>query len=146
LTKIDWLIPYFLGLVFLAAAVLKIVDPMAFAFSIARLRMLPMLLVGPTAILLPWIELIVGLALFIPRMRIAAIRLAFGLLIGFTAILVVAHLRGTAAACGCFGSSDSFWNSPHVTLIRNIPLIALAQQWMRMRAKPTSPAAPASTA
>jgi len=147
LSKTDRLIPYFLGLVFVAAGVLKIVDPAAFAFSIARLRLTPMGLVGPLAILLPWVELVTGLALYIPRLQIAACRLALAMLIGFTAILAIAHLRGTAAACGCFGSSDSFWNKPEVTFLRNIPLIALAFQWRRwMRREPTSPATPASPA
>src|SRR5262245_24182751 len=89
LTKIDWLIPYFLGLVLVAAAVFKIIDPAAFAISIARLRMLPLPLIGPVAILLPWIELLTGLALFIPRLQIPAIRLTLGLLVAFTGILAI---------------------------------------------------------
>jgi hypothetical protein len=147
LSRTERFIPYFLGLVFVAAALFKIADPAAFAFSIARLRIAPIVLVGPLAILLPWVELVTGLALFIPRLQIAACRLAIALLIGFTAILAIAHFRGTAAACGCFGSSDSFWNRPEITFVRNIPLIALAFQWRRwMRRAPTSPAAPASPA
>jgi len=147
LSRTDRLIPWFLGLVFIAAGLFKIVDPAAFAISIARLRMAPLALVGPVAILLPWIELVAGLALLIPRLQIAAFRLTLALLIGFTAILAVAYVRGTATACGCFGSSDSFFNRPEVTLVRNIPLIALAFQWMRwMRRGPTSPASPASPA
>jgi hypothetical protein len=147
LSKTDWLIPYFLGFVFIAAGLFKIVDPAAFAISIARLRLVPLALVGPLAILLPWIELVAGLALFIPRLQIAASRLTLALLIGFSAIVGIATLRGTAAACGCFGSSDSLWNKPEVTFVRNIPLIALCFQWRRwMRREPSAPEAPASPA
>jgi hypothetical protein len=147
LSRTKRLIPYVLGLVFLAAGLLKIVDPAGFAVSIARLRIAPMALLGLVAILLPWIEAVAGLSLFVPRLQVAASRLTLALLIGVTAILAIAHLRGTAAACGCFGSSDSFWNKPEVTLLRNVPLIALALLWNRgLRRASTSPASPASPA
>jgi len=143
LTRTERLVPFALGLVFLAAGILKIVDPLAFAVSIARLRIAPMAVVGPVAILLPWIEVVAAVALLIPSYRDAALKLLMGMLVLFTAILGIGLLRG-AASCGCFGKADSLLNRADVALARNVVLIALAA--LAMRRKTTSPAAPASPA
>jgi hypothetical protein len=143
LTRIERLIPIALGLVFLAAGILKIVDPLAFAISIARLRIAPMAVVGPVAILLPWIEVVAAVALFLPAYRDAALKLLLGMVVLFTAILAIGLLRG-ATSCGCFGTADSLLNRADVALARNVVLIALAALAMRRRS--TSPAAPASPA
>lgn len=143
MTRTERLVPIALGLVFLAAGILKIVDPLAFAVSIARLRIAPMAVVGPVAILLPWIEVVAAVALLIPSYRDAALKLLMGMLVLFTAILGIGLLRG-AASCGCFGKADSLLNRADVALARNVVLIALAA--LAMRRKTTSPAAPASPA
>jgi hypothetical protein len=143
LTRIERIAPIVLGAVFLAAGVLKVLDPHAFAVSIARLRIVPMALVGPVAILLPWIEIVGALALLDPRTRDAALKVLLGMLAVFTAVLVVGLLRG-GTSCGCFGKADSVFNRAEVALARNVLLIALAAA--AMRRFPTSPASPASPA
>lgn len=145
MTRIDRLLPIALGLAFLAAGAAKIYDPHAFAVSIARLGIVPMALVGPAAILLPWIEVVAAAALFVPRYRRPAAQLLLGLLILFTAILGIGLLQGTAASCGCFGSSDLAINRPGYALVRNLGLMMGAV--LILRRKPTSlPASPASPA
>ena len=131
MSRTDRAIPFALGLAFLLAGVLKIVDPLAFAVSIARLRMAPMALVGPVAILLPWLEVVAAVALFFPNYREAALRLLLSLLTVFTAILGIALIRGTAASCGCFGSGDGFLNRADVALARNVVLLALTVVLLR---------------
>ena len=131
-----------LGAVFLAAGLLKVLDPHAFAVSIARLRIVPMALVGPLAILLPWVEIVGAVALALPRYRDAALKLLLGMLAVFTAVLGIGLLRG-ATSCGCFGKADSVLNRPEVALARNVLLIALSV--LAIRRKATSPAAPASS-
>jgi uncharacterized membrane protein YphA (DoxX/SURF4 family) len=143
LTRTDRALRIVLGAVFLAAGILKIVDPAAFAISIARLRILPMALVGPAAILLPWIEVVSAAALVLPKFRRAALQLLLGLLIVFSAVLGIGLLRG-ATSCGCFGSSDGFLSRADVALVRNLILLALVG-FLLLR-KPTSPASPASPA
>lgn len=144
MTRIDRLLPILLGLAFLVAGAMKIYDPHAFAVSIARLGIVPAALVGPVAILLPWIEVVAAVALLVPTFRLPAAKLLLGLLVGFTAILGIGLLRGTASSCGCFGSSDWSINRPHYALLRNLALI-LAAVFVVCR-KPTSPAAPVSPA
>jgi len=133
-----------LAIAFLAAGVLKIADPATFAVSIARLRMVPMAVVGPVAILLPWIEIVVAVALFVPKYRDPALKLLLALLGAFTLVLGIALVRGTAASCGCFGKGDGILNRADVAVVRNLVLIALAV--FLIRRKPTFPAAPSSPA
>ena len=144
MTRTERALQIVLAIAFLAAGVLKIADPAMFAVSIARLRMIPMEAVGAVAILLPWIEVVAAVALFVPKYRGPAVTLVLALLGGFTLILGIALLRGTAGSCGCFGKGDGFLNRADVALVRNAVLIALAV--VLVRRKTTSPASPASTA
>jgi uncharacterized membrane protein YphA (DoxX/SURF4 family) len=93
------------GLLFLAAAVHKVRDPLAFAENIFNYQVLPDALVNPTAIFLPWLEIVAGLAIiFAPRYRRVSAWLLLGLLIFFTGLVGVTMARGIDVACGCFTS------------------------------------------
>jgi uncharacterized membrane protein YphA (DoxX/SURF4 family) len=144
LNRIDRGLEIALGLVFLAAGVLKIADPTGFAVSLALMKTLPGALNGPVAILLPWVELVAGLALIATRRyRDAATWLILGLLIPFTAVLIGAMLRNSGS-CGCFGEGATFLNRPDVGLIRNALLgaaaVVLIRRRITSRSGPTSPA------
>ncbi len=143
MTRIERTLLIGLGLVFVAAGAAKIVDPLGFAVSIARWRSVPMAFVGPVAILLPWIEVVAAAALVLPKFRRPALQLQLGMLAVFTALLLVALLRGTTS-CGCFGRGDGALNRVDVALARNVVLLAAAC-YLLLR-KPTSPASPASPA
>jgi len=118
---------YALGLAFVVASVSKLLDPVEFALSVHRYAILPEALVLPTANLLPWLELIAGVCLlFVRRYREAAAVVMLTLLLGFTAALIVAKLRGLDAPCGCFGG---FWKQLQTTessIVRNAVLIGIA--------------------
>jgi hypothetical protein len=134
-----------LALAFAAAGVLKILDPAAFALSVARLRLAPGATLGAIAIILPWLEVVGSVALFLPKFRTAALTLLSSLLFVFTGVLGIALVRGTAASCGCFGSADGFLNRADVALGRNAVLLALAGfLLLRRTTSPASPASPAS--
>src|SRR5438105_11705564 len=108
LSRSERLLQIVLSLAFAAAGLIKIVDPLSFALSIARLRTAPSAMIGPVAIVLPWIELVAALALFFPKYRGPALRIALALLVAFTAIVGIALIRATAASCGCFVRGDGF--------------------------------------
>lgn len=131
-----------LGALFLAAGLLKIADPSAFAFSIARLQVIPRGALGTAAIVLPWMEAVAGAALlFAPAYRPAAVRVILGLLVALTVVLAVAIARGTAGPCGCFGGGDGFLSRPGVALGRNVLLLGMAAVLtFRPRSAPASPA------
>jgi uncharacterized membrane protein YphA (DoxX/SURF4 family) len=140
--RIDRSLQIVLGLTLLAAGALKILDPRPFAVSIARIGV-PAWTVGPAAILLPWVEVVCGLALLATRRyRDAAEVLTLGLLIAFTGTLAL----GKAESCACFGSHAGWMGHPAVGLARNAVLIAIAAVLILRRRKTTSRAGPASPA
>ena len=128
---------WILGLVFLVAAIPKLLAPHDFALAVFRHQMVPYPLVSLFGIYLPWMELVAALALlFIPRLRPAAAWILLGLLIVFTAAIAVNLGRGIDIACGCFSvdpkaSHLGVWN-----LIRNGLLIALAAAALILSPRP----------
>jgi len=91
-----------LGLVFVVASWSKIWSPEAFAEAIHRYRILPDLLVGPVALALPWLELLLGIFLILGCWLPGAVLLSNLLLAVFTGALVFNWLRGVDVHCGCF--------------------------------------------
>jgi len=147
LNRIDRFLGLALGLAFLAAGILKVMDPGEFALTLAKLRLLPPLLVGAAAILLPWVEIVAGLALIVTRRyRDAATCLILSLLAVFTMVLIAGMIRGSAGSCGCFGSGMAFLNRPDVGLVRNLFLIAAAAALIARRRRTTSRSGPTSPA
>jgi len=147
LSRTERAVSIVLAAVFAAAGILKILDPMSFAASIARLRLLPDSIVGTTAIVLPWVELVAAGALFVPSYRAAAIRLLLGLLAAFTTLLGLGLWMGSPDSCGCFGGV-AVLNRADLGLVRNLALLGLAAFLLRRettcRAEPASPASGAS--
>lgn len=96
-----------LGLVFAYAAVLKIADPAAFALNIANYRLLPTAVIGPTAIILPWLEFIAALGVLSGgRWKRPAALILTVLLIFFMLAVGFNLARGLDFECGCFGGID----------------------------------------
>lgn len=95
------------GIVFLYAAVLKIVDPADFAQSIKYYKLLPLWSINALALLLPWWELGAGLALLVPGWRRAGAAIVFVLTWVFTGAISSAMIRGLDISCGCFGTHSS---------------------------------------
>jgi len=136
------------GVVLGAAGLLKIWDPPAFALAVGRLRLLPDVLLGPAAILMPWLELAAAAALFLRGpWRAAGRALAAGLLVAFTAVLGVAWGRdGGASSCGCFGVEGGAWARVDVGFVRNLLLLVLLSLALRGRKAAGCGTAPASPA
>ena len=96
----------FLGVVFLIACVEKILFPGYFALAIFRYRILPDMLVNPTALALPWMEFWAALGImFTYRFRRASAAVLLALLAAFTAGIAFNLLRGVEIACGCTTTS-----------------------------------------
>ena len=91
----------------LVAAVPKLRDPAAFAVAIGHYRLLPA--PGPAFVAhtLPWLELVIALALIVGRRWLAAAwALAFALFAVFFLAVTSAWWRGLDISCGCFGSGS----------------------------------------
>jgi len=95
-----------LGLLFLYAALAKIVDVPGMAREVHNFRMVPLWSENLIAMTLPWIELLAGLALVLGVSPRAGAWVAGALLLAFTAGVAVAMARGLDITCGCFGTSS----------------------------------------
>jgi len=95
-----------LGGVFLYAGTTKVINPQAFADSIATFKILPPQLINLIAIGLPPFEILTGLMLVSGwKARAAALAVAC-LAIVFGVALGQALIRGLVVDCGCFGSGE----------------------------------------
>jgi putative oxidoreductase len=89
------------------AGALKALDPAAFAESISGFRLVPWALGVAVAHYVPWLEMIVAVAVVTKRWRRAGLVIAGLLLSVFMVIWAITWARGLDVACGCFGGSGS---------------------------------------
>jgi putative oxidoreductase len=115
---------WLLAALFALAGALKLADPAAFAADIGNYRLVSVPVAAALALWLPWFEITLALALFLPRWRPAAATLAAGLLLVFCATLGSVLWRGIDLECGCFGRENPV--APAWALARNAGLLALA--------------------
>lgn len=95
------------GYVFIEAALPKIIEPLAFATSIGHYGILPMWAVNASALVLPWLELLTGVALLAGlRTRVAAL-FAAGMMLLFAGAVAWAVMQGLQIDCGCFGTANA---------------------------------------
>jgi putative oxidoreductase len=99
---ITLLLRWFLGLVFVYAAVGKITDPAGFAGQIDNYRILPWILVGIIAAILPWVELLCGLLLLTGQWLRGAALWVMAMNLVFIIAIASAMIRGLSIECGCF--------------------------------------------
>jgi hypothetical protein len=91
-----------LGGVFAYASFDKIVHPYEFAEVIYNYQILPDAFINLSAILLPWLELLIGLSLILGVWLPGAIVICNLLLLLFFSTLVFNMARGLDVDCGCF--------------------------------------------
>ena len=95
------IIRFLLGLIFVYASYDKILDPGKFARDISNYHVVPFGLENTIAIILPWLELIIGLGIIIGVCINASVFISGGLLIVFIILIAQAILRGFNIDCGC---------------------------------------------
>ena len=91
-----------LGLFFVVAALPKLVDPPSFAHMIYNYRLVPGALVNLVALVMPWLELLAGLALILGIWTRTSAGLVGMLLLVFLVAISLNLARGNAIDCGCF--------------------------------------------
>lgn len=94
-----------LGVIFIYASIDKIVHPAAFANDIYNYRILPEALINLTAMVLPWLELILGIFLVVGLFREGSVSMVTLLLLVFFGAMVFNPARGLDIHCGCFHTS-----------------------------------------
>ena len=91
-----------LGAIFAVAALPKIADPPSFAHMIYNYRLVPGFAVNSLALVMPWVEILTGLALILGAWPREAAALAGLLLLVFIAAIGFNLARGHAVDGGCF--------------------------------------------
>lgn len=95
-----------LGLIFIYAAIPKILNPNEFSDAVNNYRILPYFLVNIVAICLPWVELLFGVFLVIGiRLKAASFGVLL-LMVLFIIAIASAWIRGININCGCFGLKE----------------------------------------
>ncbi len=108
-----------LGVVFLIASVDKILNPLEFANQIENYGILFDSSINLMALVLPWLELVIGVFLVLGiRLKTSAV-LSGILLIIFIAALLIATLKGINADCGCGTGGKIGWEK----IIEDIALL-----------------------
>ena len=123
--------------ILLAAGVLKLGDPGAFADGLEGFHLLPLPLVVPLALAVPLFEILTAAALLGGRFRSAGSLSACLLTAAFVVFYAWAVVRGIDVHCACFGRSPLFRVSATGGLLRAAALLGLAL-WVdaRLRIKP----------
>ena len=117
---------WFLGATFIYASYSKILAPAVFAKIIYGYDLFPAVLINLFAIILPFVELIAGLALVIGFYPRSASLIINALLLAFIISLSINIIRGHEFDCGCFtinADSQSTFSGP--LLIRDFFYLAL---------------------
>lgn len=96
---------WILGGTFVTASFFKITAPAGFAKIIYGYQLFPALLINLIAIIVPYVELITGVALIIGFYPRSAALIVNFMLIAFIIAISINLIRGHTFDCGCFGSS-----------------------------------------
>lgn len=118
------------GLLFIWASWDKILDPAAFARVIYNYRVLPDLLIHPSAIILPWLEMGCGVLLVVGRMTGGSLIILNSLLLIFGVVLGLGLYRGLDIECGCFSLGSKGEKVAWQTLTRDAVLLGLGLSLM----------------
>ena len=90
-----------LGIIFIYASYDKILDPGKFARDITNYHLIPMGFENLIALIIPWLELFIGIGLVAGLMVDGASMISGGLMALFIIFILQATLRGFNIECGC---------------------------------------------
>lgn len=126
LPPLDLIARFYLGGIFIYAAWGKILDPYAFALSIATYQMLPTHVINLMAIALPWLELVAGVLLVVGTLTRPAVLLVNGMMVVFIYAIYSAVTRGLdLGSCGCFASEEAAAEISMGTVWRDVWWLAI---------------------
>lgn len=115
-----------LGYIFLSACYEKILHPQVFAEVISNYQVLPERLIHPVAVMLPWVELIVGLSLLLNIFLQGATVLSNLLLLTFFLVLLFNLARGLDVTCGCFSTQPTEKGAGIFTVLRDLSFLCVS--------------------
>jgi putative oxidoreductase len=114
-----------LGLVFLGAGIIKCANVYLFALTIIRYGLFPQEFTPIIAIIIPFLEVVLGGFLLFNIYPLASSIFSSILSMIFTGIISVLLLKGSRVECGCFGFLDDSSVSP-ITLLRVVIMLFIS--------------------
>lgn len=131
---------WILGVVFIVAAYDKILHPNAFAAIVNNYQILPGGMINLTALVLPWLEMIIGICLVAGWVMPGAVIFANILLLTFTVLIFYNLHRGLDISCGCFSTAPGESPVGKLTIARDTIFLLLSFYliWFNLRKTPYS--------
>ncbi|MFA6954263.1 MAG: MauE/DoxX family redox-associated membrane protein [Thermoanaerobaculia bacterium] len=136
----DWLtvrVQIALGAIFVAASLPKLLDPPSFAHMIYNYRLVPGFAINAIALVMPWLEILCGVALILGIWRRPAAAIIGAMLVVFIIAISINLGRDNAVNCGCFDITSA--NKSHDELVgemwwvitRDIGMLLMVAQILR---------------
>lgn len=116
----------FMGAVWLYASYEKILYPREFSQAVYNYQILPDMLVNLAALILPCLELLMGLCLITGLWLPGAAVLSTGLMSVFIAALVFNRIRGLDIHCGCFSVEATEGPADLWTVARDVGFLVIS--------------------
>ncbi|HKP93371.1 MAG TPA: MauE/DoxX family redox-associated membrane protein [Chthoniobacterales bacterium] len=104
------LIAIVIGLIFIYAGVVKVIDPVGFARDIDNYKMLSWQMSLGLALYLPWLEILCGIGLITRILFRGGVLIVTLLMALFIAATIIAKTRGLDISCGCFGHASKYFS------------------------------------
>jgi len=117
---------FILGGAFVYASFDKILHPAAFAEAVYNYQILPDELINLTAIVLPCLELVLGIFLIINFWMPGTVVICNLLLITFIGALLFNMARGLNINCGCFSTTAVESSMNVLTVLRDTSFLAIS--------------------
>lgn len=114
-----------IGTLFVIASIGKITDPDHFKIIVSEYGMLPNNLVPVFAVILPWIELVVGLMFMLNQYSKSTALIIISMLMVFIVAVVINMSRGVSSDCGCFDLLGFSEKTGSVVIIRDLLMIIM---------------------
>jgi len=138
-----------LGAVFLYASYDKILNPQDFARTVHNYQLLPDSLINLTALMLPWLEMLLGLCLIGGFWLPGTLAISTALLTVFISVLIFNLLRGLDVHCGCFSTQADDGPAGLWTVARDLSFLGASlylttyiyifdRRWLRQKARSDS--------
>ncbi len=134
--RFNLLLRFVIGMVFMYAGFIKLMDPKSFAKVISQYDLIPELLLAPVAIGLPSLEFLAGLGLIF-NIR-GSLSVIFSMLILFVFVLWYGILNDLSIDCGCFSPEEiADYNSLKRAFYRDLlmiggALVIFLQRYIRL--------------